>query len=85
MTDTINISRNQTNKTFKLTTLYNETKHNENEMYIDSPLSLNTNFTLLNCLNMSNLKMYPNQCSASIAVAWKPTGILYTNDLLISY
>jgi len=42
MTDTINISRIQTNKTFNLTTLYNETKHSENEMYNDSPFSINT-------------------------------------------
>ena len=43
MTDTINISLIQTNKTFNLTTLYNETKHIENEMYNDQSLfSLNT-------------------------------------------
>ena len=42
MTDTINISRIQTNKKSNLTTLYNDTKYTENEMYNDSPLSLNT-------------------------------------------
>ena len=42
MTDTINISLIQTNKTFNLT-LYKETKHIENEMYNgQSPFSLNT-------------------------------------------
>ncbi len=42
MTDTINISRIQTNKTYNFTTLYNDSKHTENEMYNDSPFSLNT-------------------------------------------
>ena len=34
MTDTIIASRIQTNKTFNLTTLYNETKHTENEINV---------------------------------------------------
>ena len=71
MTDTIDISQIETNKKVNLTKLYNETKHNENEMYNDSPFSLNTSeckyFTSLNFINMSNLKMYLYQCSASIA------------------